>query len=163
MADVEPYLLDEWQDDRRESLMRSYAASLDAAHSYAAGKGLELLVCIPFFYDTSGCMETLEQLAAQGCDGLAVMNYLRADEIDQISAEVALAQTYGRRIITIYELQSPGTDGLTDRHSYYSAGLGALRESYAAIQEAYAPQRVDYALHYYPLLLELDRREAAAT
>ena len=162
MADVEPYLLDEWQDDRREALMRSYAQGLDAAHGYAAGQDLELLVCVPFFYDTSGCMETLAQMAAQGCDGLAVMNYLRVDEIGQIRAEAELAQKYGRRIITIYELQSPGTDGLTDRHSYYSAGLGALRESYAAIQEAYAPQRVDFALHYYPLLLELDRREAAA-
>lgn len=108
-------------------------------------------------------METLARMADQGCDGLAVMNYLRIDEIEQIRAEVELAQTYGRRIITIYELQSPGTDGLTDWHTYYNAGLDALRESYEAIREAYSPQRVDYALHYYPLLLELDQRDGAAS
>lgn len=158
MADVEPYLLEEWQTDQRDALMQIYVQSFDAAHKYAAEEDLELLACIPFFYDTSGCTEALEHLAAQGCDGLAVMNYLRINEIDQISAEAALAQTYGKRIITIYELQSPGTDGLTDRHTYYNAGLDALQESYAAIRDAYAPQRVDYALHYYPLLLELDRR-----
>lgn len=49
MADVEPYLLDEWEDARREALMQIYVQGFEAAHRYAVGQELELLACIPFF------------------------------------------------------------------------------------------------------------------
>ena len=49
MADVEPYLLDEWQDDRRAALMQIYVQGFDSAYEYAVERELELLACIPFF------------------------------------------------------------------------------------------------------------------
>lgn len=162
MADVEPYLLDEWKDARREALMQTYVQGFAFAYSYSGKKGLELLACIPFFYDQKDCEEILERLVDEGCDGLAVMNYLRIDEIEHIRTEAELAQTYGKRIINVYELQRPGTAGLTNWHTYYNVGLDALNESIAAMQEAYSPQCIDYALHYYPLLLEIDRRNSTA-
>ena len=150
MADVEPYLLKEWDDERRDALMQTYARGMCAAYQRAQEQGLEMLVCIPFFYDTSGCSSVLEALAEAGCDGFAVMNYFRQDEAGQISGEAEIAQRFGRRLITIYELQEPGDHGLTEKHTYYNAGMDALMESYRRIGDAFSPQRVDIALHCYP-------------
>lgn len=159
MADVEPYLLKEWDDGRRDELMQTYIKGMCAAYEKARDEGLELLACIPFFYDTTGFSSALEELAEGGCDGFAVMNYFRRDEAGQIRAEAEIAQRFGKRLITIYELQEPGEHGITEKHTYYRAGMDALMESYRRIGEAFAPQRVDIALHCYPALREMDARD----
>ena len=162
MADIEPYLLEEWSDsDARRLLMQRYVQGTCAAYAQAQDAGLELLVCIPYFYDTKGFTAELEQLAAEGCSGLAVMNYYRGKEAEHLRTEAELARRYGKRLLTIYELQPPGSHDLTDQNTYYQAGLDALADNYRALRRNFWRQRVDYALHSYPVLCELSEKEAA--
>lgn len=162
MCDTEPYLLAEWdEEENRAGLMQRFVQGYRAAYAQACEDQLQLLACIPYFFDSHGFTEELRLLTAEGCSGLAVMNYYRDSEIEHLRTEAALAKQYGKRILTIYELQAPGTHDLTEQNTYYHAGLEAVAENYLALRKAFWPQRVDYALHYYPLLRELTQREEA--
>lgn len=156
LSDIEPYLLREWQEaSGRAPLMDSFVKGYRAAFAQARQDQLELLACIPYFFDTEGFSEELRVLTAEGCSGLAVMNYYRGGEEKHMRTEADYAKQYGKRILTIYELQPPGTHGLTERNTYYEEGLEALSENYRALRWAFWPQRVDYALHTYQVLREL--------
>ncbi len=160
VADVEPYLLDQWDgtDGEREELMETYARGLTEAYKEAREKGLEMLVCIPTFYDHTN-PRVLEQIVKEGCDGIAVMNYNRADEYGQMETEVELAEKYGKKVICIYELQEPGKHDLEDINTYYLEGLDELEESRTDLEERFGYEGLSFALHYYEPLKELLDKE----
>ena len=72
--DVEPYLLEEW-DDNQENCMEQYAANCIQAYQSAREEKLAVIICIPNFYDRIGLSALLEKIIEEGCDGIAVMNY----------------------------------------------------------------------------------------
>lgn len=156
MVDVEPYLLDAWDegDQAREELMEAYRAGMTQAYEYAHSEGLEMLVCIPTFYDLT-CETVLEEIVAECCDGIAVMNYNRENEYAQMEAEVSLAEEYDKRVICIYELQQPGKHDLTDINTYYHTGLEVLRASSETLEQRFSYQELGFAYHYYDPLKEL--------
>ena len=157
VADVEPYLLEEWDEDR-ESLMQGFADGMTLAHSRAQELGLELLLCVPTFYDAD-CPEALERLVQHGCDGIAVMNYNRTDEYGQILEEARLAEQYGKRLIHVAELQPPGEHDLTEINTYYHLGLGVLHASWDSLAARIPYQRLSFSYHYYAPLAELLEQE----
>ncbi len=150
MIDVEPYILDEWNADEsfRQSLMLKYLKCMETAYTYARKNRMEFLVCIPAFYDDA-YPEVLERLVSDGCDGIAVMNYDRADEYGQISAETELARSHDRRIICIYELQDAGLHGLEEIQTYANAGLDALWQSAGELKNRLDYDKLMFAYHYY--------------
>lgn len=156
--DVEPYLLDQWDTDRDE-LMEKYVENFSAAYREAKKAGLLVIVCIPNFFDSEKTYPYLERLAESGCDALAVMNYNKRNEIGQLDGEAKLAKKYGRGLINITELQEPGNHSLTDEQTYYSEGIGAVRESQDRIREAYPETELGFAWHCLEPALELLRRE----
>ena len=157
MSDIEPHILKD-QDSAR--LMECFADGYAAAMAEAGKQELELIACIPYYFDDEGRRAGLERLVKDGCTGLAVMNYYRGSESEHILTEAELAKKYDRRIITIYELQEEGKYGLTDRNTYNSVGLDALYDNYGKLRRDYFPQRIDYALHSYEALLEMTERES---
>lgn len=150
MVDVEPYLLDQWEEGReaRQELMASYLKGLKKAYGCAAQNGLEFWVCIPNFYDRTN-REVLEELVASACDGIAVMNYDRTDEYGQIAMETGFAREYGKKILCIYELQEAGRHGLEEINTYAEAGLEALWESAKRLQRQFGYEGLQFAYHYY--------------
>lgn len=154
MMDVEPYLTAEWQDDP-DSAMERYVQAMTAAKEAADAGGQELVACIPYFYESLGQEERLETLVNRGCHAVAVMNYDKQDEADNLENEAAFAKAYGKPLLTIYELQPPGTQDLTDRNTYYNDGLDALAESWARLERRYGDMRFSYALHEYEALKEV--------
>lgn len=121
----------------------------------AKGYGLEVIVCIPWYYDDKGQQKGLEELIQNGCDGIAVMNYYRGAEIKNIATEVKLVQKYGKSIITIYELQKADGHGLKEINTYYNAGLAALENNFKSVTEAYPEQTISIAYHDYQALNEV--------
>ena len=93
--DVEPYLLEEW-DDNQESCMEQYAANCIQAYQSAREEKLAVIICIPNFYDRIGLSALLEKIIEEGCDGIAVMNYNKKNEAGQIEEELRLAEKYGK-------------------------------------------------------------------
>ena len=152
--DVEPYLLDEWDGDA-DALMRSFASAAQCAYERARQLGLEMILCVPYYYDTSGHAGALETLISSACDRVAVMNYYREDEAGHIETEAACAQAHGKGLIHIYELQPPGEHGLQAINTYYGLGADALRQSFRALRQAYPQLALDVALHDAEALAEV--------
>ena len=144
--DVEPYLLPEWEDGA-DALMQSFVSAARCAHREASRQGMEMILCVPYFYDTKGFGEALEQLIASGCDRVAVMNYYRGKESEHIASEAALAQKHGRGLINIYELKAPGEHGLVEENTYHSEGLDALEENFGSLCADYPELEISLALH----------------
>ena len=144
VLDVEPYLTDGWKD--RTEVLRRYVDGMCRAREAADRAGIELIACIPYFYDKDGT-EELERLVSKGCHSFAVMNYDRKKEVSHLKTEAGLAAAYGRPLFTICELQKPGTHGLTERNTYYALGPDGVRESWKELRGAYPDQPFSYALH----------------
>lgn len=157
MVDVEPYLTDEWDEDK-SAVMKSYVSGMAEAKSYAASKGMTMLACVPTWYDRRYSKE-LAYLVETGCDGLAVMNYDRTDEIGQIAAEVELCQKAGLPIICISELQAPGKHSLEEINTYYNLGFDALWASWSDISDGIDYSKLSFAYHWYHTALELLERD----
>lgn len=156
MTDVEPYILEEWNDKggARDELMANYLECIKNAYKYAKKNDLRFIVCVPTFYDVV-CEDILEGLIAEACDGLAVMNYNRSDEYGQIEAEVKLAREHNKDIICIYELQKAGKHDLEDINTYAGEGLEALWRSAKRLKEQFGYSKLSFAYHYYKPLKEM--------
>lgn len=156
MTDIEPYLLDEWNDKGkvRDDLMENYLECINSAYLNAKENDLEFIVCVPTFYDVV-CENVLEDLIASSCDGVAVMNYNRRDEYGQIEAEVKLAREHNKKVICIYELQKAGKHELEDINTYAGEGLKALWDSAKGLREKFNYKKLSFAYHYYEPLKEM--------
>lgn len=154
LYDVEPYLLTEWQQEP-SAVMDSMAEGMREACKLAHEKDLEVILCIPYYYDTKGLTSQLETLVKDCCDQVAVMNYYRGKEAEHIETESALAKKYGKALITIYELKAPGEHGLIEENTYYGEGLQAARDNFSQLKKVYGEQTLSMAFHDYEALKEV--------
>lgn len=155
MADLEPYLTDAWQQDPA-GVMDCYLAGMRAAYAAAEEAGVTLIACISCYYDTWGFTGALQELIETACHGVAVMNYYRGSEAENLATEWAMASQAGKLLRTVYELQAPGRYGITEQNTYYGAGLSALRKNYRQLARSLnGDSRLGYALHHYQALREL--------
>lgn len=152
--DVEPYTRAEW-DRNPGKVMDSFVSGMTRAYTLAQKYDLEMIVCIPWYYDKKGQQDGLEELIKNGCDAIAVMNYYRGAEVKNIATEVALVQKHGKGIITIYELQKADGRSLQEINTYYNSGLAALDRSFKSVIEAYPEQTISIAYHDYRALKEV--------
>ena len=158
VLDVEPYLTDDW-DENQEIVMSQYVSAMQKAYQRARENDLEVIICIPYFYDTKGYEKQLEELIRDSCDMVAVMNYYKEKEEDHITKEMELAHLYNKGIIQIYELKKPGTHDLTDKSTYYHEGIDALLESFRELQSFANYNKFNFALHDYKALKEVIESE----
>lgn len=152
--DVEPYLLEEWDDDR-EAVMEQYVDNMIRAYEAAKAQNLSVIVCIPNFYDRIHLEQQLESLVQNACDAIAVMNYDKSDEAGQIFVEVLLAEKYEKGILNIIELQKPGFHELTEENTYYYDGLEAAGESFIRLKERFTYDKLGFSWHYLKPALEI--------
>ncbi|MCR1839178.1 hypothetical protein [Murimonas intestini] len=151
--DIEPYLLDEWKDNKTE-IMDSFVSGMKAAYTEAGKHGLKVILCIPYYYDSSGLEKQLETMISSCCDGVAVMNYYRGKEIEHISTEAEMAEKYGKELVNIYEMQPPGEHGLVEMNTYFNEGIEKMKENFRELRNKYRKQPVSMALHDYEALRE---------
>ena len=139
--------------------MDSFVAGMKTAYDRAKGYGLEVIVCMPYYFDSKGFERELETLIRSCCDKAAVMNYYRGKEIEHVETEAALAEKYNKELLSIYELKAPGTHGLTEKNTYYEEGLEAVEENFLQLKDAYPDQTIAMALHDFEALEEVLGRE----
>lgn len=160
ILDVEPYTLEEWEDDK-EGVMNGFLRELKSAYKKANESKLELIVCIPYFYDNKGFSKQLEELIKSACDGIAIMNYMKDKEINNIEKEVEIADKYGKRIINIYELQAPGQHGLQEKNTYYNENIEAVEKNFKNMREEFYDKDISIAFHEYTALKEVLNRASS--
>lgn len=148
VIDVEPYLLDEWdQEEVREEIWNTFLDTMESGCRTALDQGLDFIVCIPYYYDNWGYEDQLLELITRACTGIAIMNYNKSDELEQIRTECTMAEEQGKEVIVIYELQEEGSHGLTFKNTYHSDGIPALLESWQSLAGHLSAPRLRYAVH----------------
>ncbi len=147
VLDIEPYLLPQWDTEDRLMLLRQYAEQMTAYYKYAQKLGLEVVICLPYWY-YKVFAAPLEQLIGQACDQAAIMNYNRHDEAGQLAKEAEYAQRYHKTLIHIYEFIAPGKHGLESGNTYHDASLDELRQSWTRLQEQFPQDQIYPGYHY---------------
>lgn len=158
LFDVEPYILEEWNEKSKKKIMSDFVRGMRLAYNKAHKNDLEVIVCIPFYYDNMGLSRQLENLIKSGCDSIAIMNYFKTNEAINISNEVKLADKYGKKVINIYELQPPGVHGLEEKNTYYNQGILEVEKSFAKIRQQLPDRDISVAFHEYRSLREILER-----
>ncbi|MDO4797414.1 MAG: hypothetical protein Q4A01_05250 [Coriobacteriales bacterium] len=144
VLDVEPYTLDEWsQEESRPSIVNTYCDQMEELYAYAQEHDVELILCIPYWYDDLGLSDQLERIA-QACDGMCVMNYCRGNESQNIAAEYELAGKYHKKLWTAYELNQSDGEGVLDYNTYHDQGILAVQENY---EQNFANTGIGLAYH----------------
>ena len=107
------------------------------------------------FYDDKDASEYLE-LLIQSCDSIAIMNYYRGKEIENIRFEVDLASKYGKQVLNIYELKAPGEHGLKEINTYHELGIKAAEENFTILKATFRKStNISFALHDFVALKEV--------
>lgn len=154
--DVEPYCLDDF-DENADAYFAQYVENCKTAYAAAHAAGLKVELCIPYWYDSSyGYNDQLEDLIANACDSIAVMNYYKNDkEIKHIASELELCRKYDKPIVNITEMQEPGTHGLTENNTYYHDGMEAVEEMWSEMEAYFGYEKLGYSYHYLNTMVEL--------
>lgn len=156
VVDVEPYLLEEFAEDP-QAVMTTFVTSMQTAYKVAQSYQLEVIVCIPYYFDTLGFTEELELIIRDASDKLAVMNYYRDKEVEHLKTESEMSQHYNKPILNIYELQPPGQHDLIDQNTYYNYGIQAAYDNFNQLKEAYPQLEIDVSFHEYRYFKELNK------
>lgn len=154
VIDVEPYLLDEFKVDSKMT-MSIFTQSMVEAYKYANQRQLKVIICIPYYFDTMGFNEELEQLIRDASDSIAVMNYYRNKEIQHIETEANLSRRYNKPIITIYELQPADQHTIIDMNTYNQLGVPVVYNNLKQVVNAYKGQDLYGSFHEFKTLVQL--------
>lgn len=158
MLDVEPYVLKKWKEDP-EGHMETYVKGMKAAYRYAKERNLDVIVCIPRHYDDQGLTSQLEELIAEACDEVAVMNYDCGFEVEKIKTEALLAKKYGKKLHCILEFQEVGKHGLVEQKTYRNKGLEAAREAWDLVEQAYPELQIIRDYHWSSPIFQILKEE----
>lgn len=160
--DIEPYSLQAYKENPQK-VMTTFVEAMVKVYDQAQKQQLEIILCLPYFYDIYGFEKELETLIEEACDGIAVMNYYRGKEIEHIRTQVQLCQRHNKAIETIYELQPAGMFDLIDQNTYYRLGLPAAYEHYEQLTQAYVEKPVQLSFHEFRYFTKLiNRKEEGA-
>lgn len=148
VIDVEPYTLDEfdWEDKK---VQKAFISGVSKLYQASEKENLELIVVIPYFYDTKGYQEVTATFIREASDEVAVMNYFREREIENLEFEAQEAKEMGKPLTTIYEFKRPGEHGLRDRNTYFNLGWAAALENANRLTRHYEGQTIHIAIHDY--------------
>lgn len=141
--DIEPYVLKDW-DEKADILLDGLCSNL--INISKEKEDLEILICIPYYYDSKGYEDELNKLI-ECTDGIMVMNYYKGSEIEHIENEEKLASFYGKDIINIYELKKSGEHGITDNNTYHDDGIDEVNNNYKELKDAYPDYSIGIAYH----------------
>ena len=143
--DIEPYVLPEWENSKSE-IMEQLINELGIVYSQRGS--LEVLICIPYYYDDMGLSDSLEKLIGECCDGVMVMNYYVGNETPNIQTECELCRRYDKRLINIYELQKPDANvGIGEINTYAGRPHDNLLLSITDIICHYHYDKMSFAFH----------------
>lgn len=151
--DIEPYLLDNWKEDNT-SILESYNKKMKEAYNYAHDKNVSVILCIPYWYDNDHII-FLDELIKNCCDEVAVMNYYKSKEYENIKIELAIAKKYNKNITTIFEFIMPGKHGLTDKNTYFNDGIQAAQEVYRSLYNNFKYKNFYCSYHHLEPITEL--------
>lgn len=140
----------------QEKKMNQVVENYKAIYQVAKEHGIKINACISYYLDSRYGFETqLEDLIANGCDSVSIMNYYKRNtEADNIQTEVALCEKYGKGLTNITEMQPVGSHDLTQDNTYHDDGIDAVEAMWRSLDDTFAYD-IGYAYHYMKPIIEL--------
>ena len=159
--DVEPHGLDDFEEHADE-YMAQLVENCKTVYEAAREEGILIEICIPYWWDDSsrGYDDLLEDLIANGCDSIAVMNYYKKNkELSNIQTEVELCRKYGKGIVNATETMKPGDHGLTENNTYHYDGVDAIEKMWNLLDGFIQYDKMGYAFHHLDMMIEILERD----
>ena len=128
VLDIEPASAEGWHDNKLGTLT-TYVNTQKTIYQEIKNNGLICIECIPTWFD-SVSKELLEDLVANACDGISVMNYSRTNMVEIIRTEIGFAKKYNKFIDSITEFQKPNGTSIQDEITFYYDGIEAAQTKY---------------------------------
>lgn len=157
VLDIEPYLLEQWKN-HQDQIVKEFLENLKMAYQKCHNYHLQMIVCIPYYYDTFNQQTFLKKLIQSYCDGIAIMNYYKKNESQHIEQEVKLCQTYHKQCVVIYEMNQPHQNGITEMNSYYKEGIDQAIQSFNKIKKEYN-EEIIMSFHDYRALCQIEQSQ----
>lgn len=158
--DVEFYLDEKrYNKNSKDDCFEIYYNNMKKAYEYAKNKEVEFITVIPYWIDTEFSENKLEDLIANTCDGVEVMNYYKSKSKKHIENEIKYAKQYDKEIVTISELQDESVTSIVPEITFYNDGLTACKTDMENILKKYEYDKLGYAYHYYKYLNILYKNE----
>ncbi len=130
MFDIEPYGRSEWQSGGDHTkILQDFCRDLEEAYTFAKEQSVELLICIPYWYDDLGYDSELERMI-QSCDGFCVMNYWKGKEKEHIKKEHELAGAHYKKLWSGYEFGKADGVGILPQNTYAEEGIEAVQKNF---------------------------------
>ncbi len=143
-------------NEERVSMLQDYVNVMKTTYTYAKEKNQKFVACIPTFYDklNESC---LEEIIKEGCDYVQLMNYEKANMIENMAKEMEFAKKYNKHIETIAELQKPTENhgGITEEITFFNDGIDKCQDKFDEIDDHYNYRELDFCYHFYDPVLEL--------
>lgn len=133
----------------KEEKMDQVVENYKAVYQVAKQHDIKVMACIAYYLDTEyGFISQLEDLIANGCDSVAIMNYYKQNsEADNIETEVALCKKYEKELVNITEMQPIGSHGLTEDNTYHDDGINAVEKMWKKLDATF-DYDIGFSYHY---------------
>lgn len=154
VVDAEPYISDKWDslsDSEKRTIMTSYSSNLKKAHEITSNNNIKLVPCIPHFFESFD-IDSTKEIILNCSDEIAVMNYDKTDEFEQIKNELMWAKEKNIPIWCIYEFQQSGKHELKDINTYYKEGINGARASFKKLLIKSDYNKLYLSIHEYSSL-----------
>ncbi len=157
--DIEPHILDQWDDDTREDLLVGFLDMSDALMRIKREHGATLAVgpAIPFWLDGielewKGRRRPVSEHTIDVYDYVALMDYRdKAEGRDSIlshaQSEIAYANKVGKKVVIGLEVSSNDIDKVT----FHEEGPKVFEQEVAKVERALGgePSFAGFAIHHY--------------
>jgi hypothetical protein len=157
--DIEPHILDEWNDDTRLRLLTGFLDMSDAVMRIKREHGATLAVgpAIPFWLDGielewKGKLRPVSEHSIDVYDYVALMDYRdKAEGSDSIlshaASEIAYANKVGKKVVIGLEVSSNDINKVT----FYEEGPKVFEQEAAKVERALGgePSFAGFAIHHY--------------
>lgn len=149
--DIEFYVDSQWAVNPNQ-VMNDMLETYREIISYASERGLETILCLPYWLDNNYLNE-LEELIKLS-DGISIMNYNRGILLEGIENEINFAQKYNKPITNIAEFKKPAEGETEDNLTYPKAD--SVLADWQKMSEKYNYSKLQYAYHSLGSLLKTE-------
>lgn len=138
VLDIEPYVSEREEVFSKENF-EIYAEQIEKSYIYCRENELEMIVAIPYWFDSID--ENLLERIVSASDGISVMNYKIDKTASKIKEEVHLANKYGKKIDSIYEIEY-------QKEGYFQS-LEAILKDFAELKKVNPSDNLTISYHHY--------------
>lgn len=150
--DIEPHQNPNWKrwnDEQRNVAVSKYTDNMIELYNYSKRYGLEVVICIPYWFEK---FDSFDRLFKDAADTYSVMNYTKRGIVRHISEEIVEAEKYSKKVEQISNVGHVGSEDIT---SYRDDGMQKLLDDQKQILDTYPYDGLRVSFHQYKTILDI--------